>query len=139
MNATSSPQPGLPVSHSMNPISLFCILFGVALNACAQLLLKAGVNAVGHFEFTRANILPIGFKLAMQLPIIGGLACYVVSVVVWIVGLSRVDVSIAYPMLSLGYVVNAVAAWYLFGEVLSLQRLVGIGIILIGVLVLARS
>ena len=120
-------------------ISLFCILLGVALNACAQLLLKAGVNAVGHFDFTRANILPIGLKLAMQWPIIGGLACYVVSVVVWIVGLSRVDVSIAYPMLSLGYVVNAVAAWYLFGEALSLQRLIGIGIILIGVLVLARS
>ena len=53
--------------------------------------------------------------------------------------MSRVDVSIAYPMLSLGYVVNAFAAWYLFGEVLSVQRLVGIGIILIGVFVLARS
>ncbi len=139
MNTAASPQPGLPLPHSMNPISLFCILLGVALNACAQLLLKAGVNAVGHFEFTRANILPIGLKLAVQWPIIGGLACYVVSVVVWVVGLSRVDVSIAYPMLSLGYVVNAVAAWYLFGEILSLQRLVGIAIILLGVLVLARS
>jgi multidrug transporter EmrE-like cation transporter len=63
----------------------------------------------------------------------------VVSVAVWVVGLSRVDVSIAYPMLSLGYVVNAFAAWYLFGEVLSVQKLIGIGIILIGVLVLARS
>ncbi len=123
----------------MNPISLFCILFGVALNACAQLLLKAGVNAVGHFEFTRANILPVGLKLATQLPIVGGLTCYVISVAVWIIGLSRVDVSIAYPMLSLGYVVNAFAAWYLFGEALSLQRLIGIGIILLGVLVLARS
>ncbi|HEV3105531.1 MAG TPA: 4-amino-4-deoxy-L-arabinose transferase, partial [Trinickia sp.] len=80
----------------MNPISLFCILTGVALNAGAQLLLKAGVNAVGHFEFTRENIVPIGWRLATQLPIVGGLACYVVSVGVWIVGLSRVDVSIAY-------------------------------------------
>ncbi|WJF88960.1 SMR family transporter [Paraburkholderia bonniea] len=123
----------------MNPVSLICILSGVALNACAQLLLKAGTNAVGHFEFTRANILPIGFRLATQWPVIGGLACYVISVVVWILGLSRVDVSIAYPMLSLGYVVNAFAAWYLFGEVLSLQRLIGIGIILLGVAVLARS
>jgi multidrug transporter EmrE-like cation transporter len=50
-----------------------------------------------------------------------------------------VDVSIAYPMLSLGYVVNAFAAWYLFGEVMSVQKLVGIGVILIGVVVLARS
>jgi drug/metabolite transporter (DMT)-like permease len=63
----------------------------------------------------------------------------VISVVVWILGLSRVDVTIAYPMLSLGYVVNAFLAWYLFGEVLTLQRLIGIAIILIGVLVLARS
>jgi len=123
----------------MNPISLFCILAGVGLNACAQLLLKAGVNAVGHFDFTRANIVPIGLKLATQLPIIGGLGCYVISVVVWVVGLSRVEVSIAYPMLSLGYVVNAFAAWYLFGEVLSVQRLIGIAIILVGVVVLARS
>ncbi|MEA3118989.1 MAG: hypothetical protein QOI13_2259 [Paraburkholderia sp.] len=123
----------------MNPISLFCIVTGVMLNAAAQLLLKAGVSAVGHFEFTRANILPIGFKLATQLPIIGGLACYVVSVGVWIVGLSRVEVSVAYPMLSLGYIVNAFAAWYLFGEVLSMQKLIGIAIILAGVVVLARS
>jgi multidrug transporter EmrE-like cation transporter len=109
------------------------------LNAGAQLLLKAGTNAVGHFEFTRANILPIAFRLATQPPIIGGLACYVISVAVWVIGLSRVDVSIAYPMLSLGYIVNAFAAWYLFGEVLSVQKLIGIGIILVGVVVLARS
>jgi multidrug transporter EmrE-like cation transporter len=124
---------------TMNPISFICIITGVMLNAGAQLLLKAGVNAVGHFEFTPANIVPIGFKIATQWPIIGGLACYVISVFVWIVGLSRVDVSVAYPMLSLGYVVNAFAAWYLFGEVLTLQRLVGIGIILIGVVVLTRA
>ncbi|KNH05102.1 Permease of the drug/metabolite transporter (DMT) superfamily [Candidatus Burkholderia brachyanthoides] len=123
----------------MNPISFVCVITGVLLNACAQLLLKAGVNAVGHFEITPANIIPVGWKIATQLPIIGGLTCYVFSVVVWIVGLSRVDVSIAYPMLSLGYVVNAFAAWYLFGEVMSVQRLVGIGIILIGVVVLARA
>jgi multidrug transporter EmrE-like cation transporter len=95
----------------MNPISLFCILAGVSLNAGAQLLLKAGTNAVGHFEFTRANIIPVAWRLATQPPIIGGLACYVISVAVWVVGLSRVDVSIAYPMLSLGYVVNALSCW----------------------------
>ncbi|MEJ2769553.1 SMR family transporter, partial [Mycetohabitans sp. B46] len=114
-------------------------LSGVLLNTGAQLLLKAGVNAVGHFEFSAANIVPVSVRLATQWPIIGGLACYVVSVVVWILGLSRVEVSVAYPMLSLGYAVNAVAAWYLFGEVMSVQRLVGIGIILLGVVVLARS
>ena len=62
-----------------------------------------------------------------------------VSVVVWIMALSRVQVSIAYPMLSIGYVVNAVAAWFLFGEALTVQRLVGIGFIVIGVFLVARS
>ena len=123
----------------MTLVTFALILCGVMLNAVAQLLLKAGVNAVGAFEFSLANVLPIGFKLASQLPIVGGLACYVLSVVVWILGLSRVDVSIAYPMLSLGYVVNALGAWWLFGEAVTLQRALGIGIILIGVYVLARS
>ena len=83
--------------------------------------------------------MPIGLKLATQVPIMGGLVCYAISVVVWILALSRVEVSIAYPMLSLGYVVNAIAAWYLFGEALSMQRVVAIGIILVGVYILARS
>jgi multidrug transporter EmrE-like cation transporter len=63
----------------------------------------------------------------------------VVSVAVWIIGLSRVEVSIAYPMLSLGYVVNAVAAWWLFGEALGPMRWAGMLLILAGVLVMSRS
>ena len=92
----------------MNAVSLALIMVGVLLNASAQLLLKAGTNAVGHFEFSAQNIVPIGMKLAFEPHIAGGVACYVVSVVVWILGLSRVEVSIAYPMLSIGYVLNAV-------------------------------
>jgi multidrug transporter EmrE-like cation transporter len=123
----------------MNAVSLALIMMGVLLNASAQLLLKAGTNAVGHFEFSAQNIVPIGMKLAFEPHIAGGVACYVVSVVVWILGLSRVEVSIAYPMLSIGYVLNAVAAWYLFGESLTAQKLVGIAFIILGVFLVARS
>jgi multidrug transporter EmrE-like cation transporter len=123
----------------MNLLSFGLILLGVLLNAGAQLLLKAGTNAVGHFAFSRDNILPVGWQLATEPHIMGGLTCYVISVVVWIMALSRVEVSIAYPMLSIGYVVNAIAAWYLFGEALGVARLTGIGIIIIGVYVVARS
>jgi multidrug transporter EmrE-like cation transporter len=123
----------------MNPLSFSLVLCGVLLNAGAQLLLKAGTNAVGAFAFSRDNILPVGWKLASEPHIIGGLACYVVSVVVWIMALSRVEVSIAYPMLSIGYVVNAIAAWYLFGEAVTAMRMTGIGFIIIGVFIVARS
>jgi multidrug transporter EmrE-like cation transporter len=123
----------------MNAVSFSLLMLGVFLNAMAQLLLKAGTNAVGQFEFSADNIVPVGMKLAFEPHIMGGMACYVVSVVVWIMGLSRVEVSIAYPMVSVGYVLNAVAAWYLFGEAVSATRLAGIGIIIIGVYIVARS
>jgi hypothetical protein len=123
----------------MTAITFALILTGVMLNAVAQLLLKAGTNAVGQFEFSAANLLPVGWRLATEPHIVGGLACYVVSVGVWIMGLSRVPVSVAYPMLSLGYVVNALAAWWLFGESFSAQKVAGIATIIVGVWLVARA
>ena len=123
----------------MNALTFSLLMTGVMLNAGAQLLLKAGTNAVGTFEFSRENILPVGWKLATEPHIIGGLGCYVISVVVWIMALSRVQVSVAYPLLSVGYVVNAIAAWYLFGEAVTPMRLTGIAVIIVGVWLVARS
>jgi multidrug transporter EmrE-like cation transporter len=125
--------------HTMSALAFTLVMCGVLLNAVAQLLLKAGTNAVGAFEFSGANVLPIGWKLATQPFIVAGIGCYVISVVVWILALSRVQVSIAYPMLSVGYVVNAIAAWYLFGESVTPARMLGIGVIILGVFIVARS
>lgn len=115
------------------------ILLGVMLNAGAQLLLKAGMTQIGHFEFSFANMVPIGMKVMLNLPIISGLSLYVMSVVVWLLVLSRVQVSFAYPMLSIGYIVNALAAYYLFGEPLTSIRMLGIFIIIAGVYLVAQS
>lgn len=123
----------------MTPTAFSLILTGVLLNAAAQLFLKAGTNAVGHFEFHLENVLPISLKLALQPFILGGMACYAVSLVVWIMALSRVPVSIAYPMLSIGYVVNAVIAYFWFGEALAMQKMLGIGFIIVGLLLVANA
>lgn len=121
-------------------LSTFAFIFaGVCLNAVAQLLLKAGTNSVGVITLTAQNWLTTGLKLVTQLPILGGLFCYAISLVVWIIGLSRVDVTIAYPMLSLGYVISAIGAWYFLGEAVTMQRLIAICIIIVGVILLTRS
>jgi len=118
----------------------FSFLFtGVLLNAAAQLLLKAGTNVLGVISLTRENWLEQAARMAVQPHFIAGAACYGVSLVVWIIGLSRVPVSIAYPMLSLGYVINAIAAHYLLGESVTLARWLGIGFIVLGVWLVARS
>src|SRR5262249_21266832 len=117
----------------------FLILLGVLLNAGAQLLLKAGMNQIGHFEFSMANVIPITLKVIVNFPIVLGLCAYAVSVGVWLLVLSRVQVSLAYPMLSIGYVVNAIAAYYLFGEPFSAMRVAGIFIIIAGVYMVSQS
>jgi drug/metabolite transporter (DMT)-like permease len=123
----------------MNPTTFAYLFAGILLNAAAQLLLKAGTNRLGLVSLVPETLLSTLWQLVTNLPIMGGLFLYGISVLTWIAGLSRVDVSIAYPLLSLGYVVNALAAYFLFGEMITWQRALGIGIILIGVYILARS
>ena len=125
----------------MKIIDFAWVLSGVLLNAAAQLLLKAGARSVGEISMSdgSAALWRSATGLALHPGILGGLACYAISVVVWIVALSRVEVSIAYPMLSIGYVVNAALAWWLFGEQVNPQRWLGIAVIIIGVVLVARS
>ena len=123
----------------MTPLTFSFLMAGVLLNAAAQLFLKAGTNRIGEFAFSFDNVMPIGMKIASSPFILAGLSCYVVSVVAWILGLSRVPVSVAYPMLSVGYIVNAFAAYFLFGESITAQKLIGIGFIVVGVFLVARS
>jgi multidrug transporter EmrE-like cation transporter len=123
----------------MKSADLALVLTGVMLNAAAQLLLKAGSRAITDVSFSLANTWTLAARMALNPPILGGVALYVVSVVFWILALSRVDVSIAYPMLSIGYIVSALAGWLLFSEALSPARVAGIVVIIVGVWLVARS
>lgn len=127
------------ISHSMTWAAFALVLTGVLLNAVAQLALKASVSDTGIISLDMPSLLSSAGSLATNLWLWLGLICYAISVVVWILALSRVDVSIAYPMLSIGYIVNAVAAWHLFDEPMNIGKVIGIGIIIVGVYVLARS
>ena len=123
----------------MNLSGFSFLITGVLLNAIAQLLLKAGTNTLGVITLTPTNWTGEFGRMATEPHFIGGVACYGISLIVWIIGLSRVPVTMAYPMLSLGYVVNAIAAYYLLGESVSASRWLGIGFIVVGVWLVARS
>jgi multidrug transporter EmrE-like cation transporter len=115
------------------------ILSGVLLNAGAQLLLKAGATRLNSLPWGSGEYGTLAMGIATNTPILGGLACYVVSVAIWIAALTKVPVSIAYPMLSIGYVVNAIAAYYLFAEGFNLTKILGIGLIVVGVVLVGIS
>jgi drug/metabolite transporter (DMT)-like permease len=115
------------------------LLCGVLLNAFAQLWLKAATRISGPLVATDATVMARGLKLLAVPSLWYALTAYGVSVIVWIVGLSRVPVSQAYPLLSLGYVLNIGLAWWLFSEVPNAQRVLGVAVIIVGVVLVARS
>jgi multidrug transporter EmrE-like cation transporter len=115
------------------------ILTGVLLNAFAQIVLKQGMRTIGTFAFSLDNIIPIGIKVGLNPFVLVGLGCYGISVFVWLMVLSRVDVSYAYPMLSVGYIVAALAGKILFGEPVNMIRWSGIITICIGVWLITRT
>jgi multidrug transporter EmrE-like cation transporter len=127
------------LGQSMTWAAFGLILTGVLLNAVAQLALKASVSDTGIIEFDMQSLWTSAGSLVTNVWLWVGLICYGISVVIWILALSRVDVSIAYPMLSIGYIVNAIAASHLFDEPLGIGKVVGIGVIIVGVYILARS
>ena len=122
-------------------LSTFAIIFaGVLLNSAAQLMLKAGARAIGSVSMSSVgSLVEAAWSAASQPWILVGLTCYFISAALWVVALTRVDVTVAYPMLSMGYVIAAVLAWHFFGEALTTQRLLGIAIILVGVVILGRG
>lgn len=112
---------------------------GVLLNAFAQLWLKAATRVSGPLVASDAALASRALQLLAVPSLWYALTAYGLSVIVWIVGLSRVPVSQAYPLLSLGYVLNIGLAWWLFGEVPNAQRVIGVGVIIAGVVLVARS
>ncbi|MBT2326258.1 EamA family transporter [Variovorax paradoxus] len=119
----------------------FSIIFaGVLLNSAAQLMLKAGAKTLGTVSMgSGASLMTAASTAATQPWILLGLVCYFLSAGLWIIALTRVDVTVAYPMLSMGYVIAALLAWQFFGEPLTAGRVLGIAIIMAGVVVLGRS
>ena len=115
------------------------ILVGVTMNALGQLFLKKGVVEAGESGLTSSGLGPAATRLASAPWVWFGLASYVLSFVIWVVVLSHVDVSFAFPFFSVGYIIVAVAGHVSFDETVSITRMVGIGIICCGVVVLASS
>lgn len=123
----------------MRAIDFGVLSFGVLLNAFAQLGLKAATQVTGPLLVPGSSPWPRALELMAVPALWFALSAYGLSVLVWLVGLSRVPVSQAYPMLSMGYVINIGLAWWMLGEVPNAQRVLGIAVIVAGVVLVARS
>lgn len=115
------------------------ILLSVLLNCAAQICMKSGMLAVGEINGGLQGFLAAIPQMVTNVALWGSAACYILSIALWLVVLSKVDVSYAYPFLSIGYVLSAIAGYFLFSEHITPIRIAGIVVICIGVILISRS
>ena len=118
-------------------MNIILILLSVLLNCAAQLLIRKGMLIEG--EVGMQNMLSHIGSMITNVWLWGAMLCYALSIFLWMSVLSKVEVSYAYPFLSVGYVVSAIAGYALFNENLSPVRIAGIIVICIGVILISRS
>ena len=116
-------------------VAMTVLIVALSLGALGQICLKAGLKQLGPDP-------AVGVVLASIVRnwlVLSGFGCYGLSSLLYLVALSRLDLSYAYPMVALTYVIVTVLAWRLLGETVPIGRIMGLAIICIGVVVVAAS
>jgi drug/metabolite transporter (DMT)-like permease len=119
--------------------NILLILAGVSLNASAQVLMRTGMLQVGTIDMNPGALWRALPGMARNGFLWLSLICYGISIIAWMVVLSRVEVSFAYPFLSIGYIASAAIGYFFLGESVTQLRIAGIAVICIGVFLIARS
>jgi len=124
----------------MNIVKLsIMILTPITIGVVGQLLLKVGMQNIGTYNLIDKGILLQYIKIYLNPHVFMGLVCYFLSTVFWLYLISRVPLSFAYPMLSISYIMVALAAVFLFGEKVSVINWIGIFVIMLGVVFIAHG
>ncbi|MFN2556526.1 MAG: EamA family transporter [Nitriliruptorales bacterium] len=117
-------------------MSTIIILFAaIALATGGQLLLKAGMNRVGTISDLAAvgGLIPLALRVLTTWQVVVGLAVFGLSAVFWLVTLSRVPLSTAYPAVSLSYVLILAFSVIALGERPSIAVWTGALLIMLGI------
>jgi uncharacterized membrane protein len=116
------------------------IVFCAVIGAAGQIALKLGTSTPALATYSRAGDFQGFFTRALLSPtVMAGLLLYGASAVLWLLVLSRSQLSYAYPFVSLGFVITTLFGWQILGESMSLARLLGTILIIAGVVLVARS
>jgi undecaprenyl phosphate-alpha-L-ara4N flippase subunit ArnE len=118
-----------------NVTLVLLILIPVVLGALGQIMLKAGADRIGPIP----DVGTLLWRIVTSPHILTGFLLYGVASVLWIVVLSRAPLSLAYPMLALGYVIVLLASAFVFREIIPPVRVAGILAIIIGLILVSST
>ncbi|AMK19283.1 MULTISPECIES: DMT family transporter [Sphingobium] len=118
------------------------IVTSVLLSAAAQLILKIGMSSAtvqSALAQSEQSLFRAAVVIATSPLIILGLGCFILSAVVWLLVLAHVDLSTAYPFIGLGLVLTVASGYFILGEPMPMTKLVGVGAIVFGVVLIGLS
>ena len=118
--------------------AIVLVLISTLLGVLGQLSLKQGMKNIGNFEIKDFLSNKV-FKLITEKFVVIGIASYAIATLLWLVVLSKAELSFAYPMLAIGYILIAIFSKIFFGENVTFTRFFGILLISIGVFLLLKS
>ncbi len=119
----------------MTPQELGLLLISVVASSVGQLCLKLGALQLG--KVTGDNAISHILKIATTPALLAGLAAYGVGAISYILLLTRVKLSIAAPAASLIYISSVLIGYWVFNEPIPPTRVVGLGLIMAGVVLVA--
>ena len=121
-------------------ISLVLLLISISLAVVGQLTLKSAMDEVGRIggDEVRKPVSTIT-RVAKEPKLWIGLTIFGLSSVFWLVVLSRVDLTVAYPMVGLSYIVVVAMGRFLFHEHVPALRWVGVSVIALGIAMIGLS
>lgn len=115
--------------------SFVFLLIAIGLSATGEVLLKVGMRQFGEFSITPEHVLR-AFSMA---PVVGGFALIFSGSLFWLATISRADLSWAYPLLALGYILVVLASWAVLHESVSPLRAAGLVVICLGLVLVSQS
>lgn len=125
----------------MNILTLTLIILSVTLSALAQITMKSGMSSE-HIqrELAESNsALQIAFQVASNGYVVLGIGFYGLSAILWLLVLAKLDVSLAYPFVGLGFILTMVLSFMFLGEPISSLKVFGTLLVVAGVILVAQS
>jgi drug/metabolite transporter (DMT)-like permease len=110
--------------------TILFILASVSLNSLAQITWKKGLKATNKTSL---------LKMMLKPKVMLGFLMFAASSLIWIMILSNVEVSYAFPFLSLSYVITTILSYLVLDEKVTRKRVLGVAVIIIGVIIVGVS
>lgn len=119
--------------------NIIILLSSILMSSTAHIFLKKGMMTHALNAIKSDGIISLVWTVGTNPWVMGGMFLHVSALVVWLWALSKVDISFAYPFLALGYVLVSAMAWLWLGEELNQVKIIGMIVIIIGILILAKA